>query len=580
MLKLKDGMELGKLNVLGDSSFSSKPKVNGNDIALSNEIPIVNNATLTIQKNGTNVATFTANASSDSTINITVPTGAAADKGVVTTIDTSANLPTSNAVKTFVESKGYLTGITSSQVTSALGFTPYNATNPNGYLTSTSTLKEAYLSWGGKSLSDSISPIDAACSNIHSANRFAFAKPAGITIEYSTNGSTYSTYSTTDSAKINLVSGIGQNYYIGARSTSTTVNDKLRITLNATNMGIYTRLQKLLLNISTNYASGSNVTIERAMKGSETTFTKMGTYDLSGWSGWNSIPIGYAFGGGTTQTGNIAVLRLTFGITGINSSQTSNALQLIDIVGIGDTYWAYNSNMAKTGHIYSYNATQNATFPASVTASSFKGSEFYTTKTYPTVVGQSYDSRATFKLSTLERTGQEPGALRLSITGNYVTAVSGSDVTSQEFPADYDFGGKGVITVTDNHNGVVYPFTSGFSDGFKINTARIPDAQVTLIYDNWGTPKESGTIAFPSGALSSSEGYLAVVGRIYNKSWTATSIFSTIPLALFKNTSSSQMVSLSSYSDNRERNFYWNGSGMTLGSGNSIGIVKLYWVHK
>lgn len=37
-------------------------------------IPTVNDATLTIQKNGTNVATFTANASSNATANITVPT--------------------------------------------------------------------------------------------------------------------------------------------------------------------------------------------------------------------------------------------------------------------------------------------------------------------------------------------------------------------------------------------------------------------------------------------------------------------------------------------------------------------------
>ena len=37
-------------------------------------IPTVNNATLTIQKNGTNVATFTANASSNVTANISVPT--------------------------------------------------------------------------------------------------------------------------------------------------------------------------------------------------------------------------------------------------------------------------------------------------------------------------------------------------------------------------------------------------------------------------------------------------------------------------------------------------------------------------
>lgn len=37
-------------------------------------IPTVNNATLTIQKNGTSVGTFTANASSNVTANITVPT--------------------------------------------------------------------------------------------------------------------------------------------------------------------------------------------------------------------------------------------------------------------------------------------------------------------------------------------------------------------------------------------------------------------------------------------------------------------------------------------------------------------------
>ena len=234
-------------------------------------------------------------------------------------------------------------------------------------------LKEAYLTWGGKNLSGSITPIDAACSNIHNANRFAFAKAAGITIEYSNNGSAYSAYSTTDAAKISLVSGNGNTYYIGARSTSTTVNDKLRITLNATNMGLYTRLQKILINISTSYATGSNVIIEKAMKGSETTFTTIGTYQISGWSGWNSIPISAAFGGGSNQTGNIAVLRLTFGITGINSEQTSNALSVSDIIGIGDTYWSYPSTMSKTGHLYSYDASQNATFPANITATTFIG---------------------------------------------------------------------------------------------------------------------------------------------------------------------------------------------------------------
>lgn len=44
-----------------------------NDLSNKPTIPTVNNATLTIQKNGTTVETFTANASSDVTANITVP---------------------------------------------------------------------------------------------------------------------------------------------------------------------------------------------------------------------------------------------------------------------------------------------------------------------------------------------------------------------------------------------------------------------------------------------------------------------------------------------------------------------------
>lgn len=45
-----------------------------NDLSNKPTIPTVNNATLTIQKNGTNVQTFTANSSTNKTANITVPT--------------------------------------------------------------------------------------------------------------------------------------------------------------------------------------------------------------------------------------------------------------------------------------------------------------------------------------------------------------------------------------------------------------------------------------------------------------------------------------------------------------------------
>lgn len=90
----------GDITVGGGSSdysaLTNKPQINGNELSgnktaaqlgfatvatsgsyndLSNKptIPTVNNGTLTIQKNGTTVATFTANQSGNSTANITVP---------------------------------------------------------------------------------------------------------------------------------------------------------------------------------------------------------------------------------------------------------------------------------------------------------------------------------------------------------------------------------------------------------------------------------------------------------------------------------------------------------------------------
>lgn len=81
-------------------------------------LPTVNDSTITIQKNGTTVDSFTTNASSAKTINITVPT--------------NNNQLTNGA--------GYITGITSTDVTTALGYTPYNSSNPNGYTSNVGTV--------------------------------------------------------------------------------------------------------------------------------------------------------------------------------------------------------------------------------------------------------------------------------------------------------------------------------------------------------------------------------------------------------------------------------------------------------
>lgn len=71
------------------SNWNGKSDFSGsyNDLTDKPTIPTVNNATLTIQKNGTTVKTFTANASSNVTANITVPTAVSElsnDSGYIT----------------------------------------------------------------------------------------------------------------------------------------------------------------------------------------------------------------------------------------------------------------------------------------------------------------------------------------------------------------------------------------------------------------------------------------------------------------------------------------------------------------
>lgn len=74
-----------------------------NDLSNKPTIPTVNNATLTIQKNGTNVQTFTANQSTNATANITVPTKTSEltnNSGYITSSSLSSYLPLAGGTMT------------------------------------------------------------------------------------------------------------------------------------------------------------------------------------------------------------------------------------------------------------------------------------------------------------------------------------------------------------------------------------------------------------------------------------------------------------------------------------------------
>jgi len=62
---------------------------------------------------------------------------------------------------------GYLTGITSGQVTTALGFTPYNATNPSGYITSAALSTYATQSYVGTQIANLVASSPAALDTLN-----------------------------------------------------------------------------------------------------------------------------------------------------------------------------------------------------------------------------------------------------------------------------------------------------------------------------------------------------------------------------------------------------------------------------
>lgn len=99
------------------SSWNTKSDFSGsyNDLTDKPTIPTVNNATLTIQRNNTDLGTFTANASSNKTINITVPT-TVAELSDASTYVTQSTLATQLANKQNVLTAGDHINITDSTI--------------------------------------------------------------------------------------------------------------------------------------------------------------------------------------------------------------------------------------------------------------------------------------------------------------------------------------------------------------------------------------------------------------------------------------------------------------------------------
>nr|DAY56008.1 MAG TPA: hypothetical protein [Caudoviricetes sp.] len=361
----------------------------------------------------------------------------------------------------------------------------------------TDKIYEANLEWGGRNISAGYSPIDGAMISSLGANRFAFGKAAGITVEYSEDaGETWVEYPLADSAKVRLFS-VGNNYLYagGEKSRPPSVDDMIRVTIDSDVFDTYTALNKFVIELSTGGNSGCYCTIDAALESSPTVFEVFADkVPVSGWSGYNIINTRTFETYGNQPSRQYGIIRLTFGCTEVNTKH--KGLAIIKIMGFGGFGWHTPSNMAQDGHLYSYNTSQEATFPASITAPNFIG------KINGYTIEASVPANAKFTDTVYTHPATHPASM---ITGLAAVATSGSY---------NDLSDKPIIPTVPTYvsafvNDAGYLTQHQSLDGYvKTSGQNVWRAQqtfnlATLGYEQYTTPNSSTSSVSPSTSAAS-----------------------------------------------------------------------------
>lgn len=246
------------------------------------------------------------------------------------------------------------------------------------------------------------------------ANRLMFLPADQIIIEKSVDaGATWTDANVADSIKVALFyENDGTNVRLPQIDGHLNTNCMLRITISAMKYNVpagtaetakynywnsehvasrerYVSLSRLYFYVNANGGSRLWCRVERAAGSASNnwstvfdTSTNAAYKAFSGNSGPNFVTIPYGvFGGAISQTANFWNYRFTFrtatstetadGIfdnSKLSASGTTNAI--LGIRGYGYNGWTFSNNMSRNDHLYSFDGSQNATFPAQVKAAS------------------------------------------------------------------------------------------------------------------------------------------------------------------------------------------------------------------
>jgi len=271
---------------------------------------------------------------------------------------TNSSLPTKTSQLT--NDSGFITGINSSQITTALGFTPYNSTNPSGYITS-SALSPYQLS------STAINTGNIGSQSVNYANSAGRAgylalqnigtpDQTGLNGIYYCNGGTTPTPSGSSDGTL-----IASSYVNDAYSWGSQIYQDYRagyLYIRGRNSGSWSSWLRV---IDSNTIGSQSVYSAGRLQGADAFTTGSdGWWRSNGNCGWYSSS--YGVGIYATESGNVRTYNNANMISGGYFKTTSGCAMVGDYVEAGTTdkiIWTIGSSWATLASHYGLGYTYN-----------------------------------------------------------------------------------------------------------------------------------------------------------------------------------------------------------------------------
>ena len=177
-----------------------------------------------------------------------------------------------------------------------------------------------------------------------------------------------------------MFNGRGSSFTIGKATSGAgniaTNQYQLRVNVYTSAGRVYNALNKFVILVSTNGTNSNWCTIRARLQKNYAdnvdTWTTFADKDsISGGSGYNVINTSGITTYGNTITTQYGHIQFIFGCDTGSTNDKYAGLSINKIFGFGGVGWTTPSTMAKTGHMYTYDASQNVTFPAGISAKSF-----------------------------------------------------------------------------------------------------------------------------------------------------------------------------------------------------------------